>query len=159
MDPDPSPRVSVSASRAWRLPTAKLSLAVSAALVRHGREDAEVAVRLCDDAEIQALNRAFRNVDEPTDVLSFPSAGGEHVPLGDVAVAVPFARRQARARGIEPDLEVAYLALHGTLHLLGFEDERETDRAEMLAEMNSVARGAGLPEDPEWGSLLHGGAA
>ncbi|MCB8933206.1 MAG: rRNA maturation RNase YbeY [Chthonomonadaceae bacterium] len=159
MDPDPSSRVSVSASRAWRVSTAKLVHAVTSALDAHGRTEGEVAVRLCGDSEIQALNRRYRGLDEPTDVLTFASAGGEGSPLGDVAIAVPFARRQAEARGVALDLEIAYLAMHGALHLLGFDDERETERAEMLSEMNRIARLAGLPEDPEWGSLLHGGAA
>lgn len=159
MDPDPSSRVSVSTSRAWRVSTAKLVHAVASALDAHDRPEAEVAVWLCDDDEIRDLNHRFRGRDEPTDVLSFASSGVAGAPLGDVAVAVPFAKRQAEKRGIALDLELAYLALHGTLHLLGFEDERDADRQSMVREMNRVADLAGLPQDPEWGSLLQGGVA
>jgi rRNA maturation RNase YbeY len=112
-------------------------------------------VLLCDDLAIQELNRVYRGLDEATDVLTFPSGGFEGAPLGDVAISVPYAERQARARGVSLNQEIGYLAIHGALHLLGYDDESEADRVEMVQEMNRVAVAAGLQPDENWASLLH----
>lgn len=127
------------------------------ALEQHGHQGAEVCILLTSDDQVQELNRDFRGIDEPTDVLTFPS--GEPDPLGDVAIAVAYAERQAKVRGVTLDQELGYLAIHGALHLAGFDDETEEDRARMVAEMNRAAVAAGLPPDEEWASLLHGEAA
>jgi probable rRNA maturation factor len=91
---------------------------------------------LTDDEQIRLLNRAYRGKDEPTDVLSFSlrevSAGEtpvdlclleEEPPLGEVYISVPTALRQAQTEGRSLEEEVAFLAVHGVLHLLGYEDE------------------------------------
>lgn len=85
---------------------------------------------LTDDPGIHALNREWRRVDKPTDVLSWPQEepgfpSGRSVPLGDVAISLDTAQRQADARGWELSDEVALLLVHGILHLLGYEDETE----------------------------------
>lgn len=159
MDPDRSPRVHVSNSAGRRIATAKLRAGVLATLRLHGVSDGDVSVLLSDDAEVQALNRTYRGVDAPTDVLSFPSAPMPHAPLGDVAISVPFAERQAAERGVPLDVEVAYLAIHGTLHLLGMDDEADHERDAMMAAMHRAGLEAGLPEERGWTSVLHGGAA
>jgi probable rRNA maturation factor len=90
-------------------------------------DDAEVSVVFCDDAFIRDLNRDFRGLDEPTDVLSFPQEpipGGPDV-LGDVVISVETAHRQARAQRHSLTREVEWLLCHGVLHLLGYEDETE----------------------------------
>lgn len=92
----------------------------------------ELAVRLVSDAAIRRLNRQFRGRDTPTDVLSFP-AGEADGPdsiryLGDIAVSVSTAARQARERGHTLSRELKILALHGYLHLLGFDHERDDGR-------------------------------
>jgi rRNA maturation RNase YbeY len=110
-------------------------------------------VLLTHDEDIRRLNREFRHLDEPTDVLTFPS--GEEDPLGDIAIALPYASRQAEKRGVPLEQELAYLAIHGALHLAGFDDETEPERARMVREMNRIATELGLPPDEEWGSLLH----
>jgi probable rRNA maturation factor len=106
-----------------------------------GRVAAELApaphsmtVCLVSDRRMRELNRTYRDRDTPTDVLSF---GGEVVPapdgvryLGDVVIAVPYAARQARARRHSLARELKILALHGYLHLLGY--DHETDRGEMM---------------------------
>jgi rRNA maturation RNase YbeY len=114
-------------------------------------------VLLATDEEVQDLNRRFREIDEPTDVLTFPAQPipGQEPALGDIAIAVPYAARQAQIRGIKTEEELQYLAIHGALHLLGWDDETEPDRAKMFAEMDRVGRLAGLPPEPEWCSLLH----
>ena len=94
----------------------------------------DVVVRLVDEEEIRELNRAWRGKDRPTDVLSFPSglvdpAGRRHV--GDIALCLPVAARQAARRRHAPGREAMLLALHGLLHLLGY--DHETDDGEMEA--------------------------
>jgi probable rRNA maturation factor len=87
----------------------------------------ELTVLLCGDATMRRLNARYRGKDRTTDVLSFPS-GGEVLPdgrrpLGEIAIAVPQAARQARAAGHSLARELRVLALHGYLHLLGYDHE------------------------------------
>lgn len=152
MEPPSSPRVSVIDDSGIQAPLELLETAVAAALLRHNLAG-EVCVLLCENQHIQTLNRQFRAKDEPTDVLTFPS--GEDDPLGDIAIAVPYARVQATVRGVKLDQELAYLAIHGALHLCGWDDESDEDRDAMLREMNEVAASVGIPQDWSWGSLLH----
>jgi len=77
---------------------------------------------------MRRLNREFRKIDRPTDVLSFPAEAPAF--LGDVAIDVPYAARQARKRGHALDREVQLLLAHGVLHLLGH--DHETDQGEMF---------------------------
>ena len=86
-----------------------------------------VTVAFLDDAAMRALNRSYRGKDRPTDVLSFPD--GEDGRLGDIAIATPTARRQARRRRHAAALETRLLLVHGFLHLLGY--DHETDEGEM----------------------------
>lgn len=84
--------------------------------------------RITSDREVRGLNRLFLGEDRPTDVLSFPSGSGIG-SLGDIAIAFPYARRQAESLGHAVDIELRVLLLHGVLHLLGF--DHETDRGRM----------------------------
>jgi probable rRNA maturation factor len=84
----------------------------------------EVSLAFVGERAIQTLNRKFMKKDRPTDVLSFPL--GEKGPdgkyyLGDIIIAVPVAFRQARAKGHSLDHELRLLAIHGYLHLLGYD--------------------------------------
>ena len=101
------------------------------ALLRHEGigEDVEVSVLLCDDAFIRTLNAAHRGVDGPTDVLSF--AQEDPRLLGDIVISLETAARQARAAGWSAASEVALLATHGLLHLLGHDDETPAGAALM----------------------------
>lgn len=98
--------------------------------------DAELSILLCDDETIQQLNRDYRDVDRPTDVLAFPLSD-EHDPketpraIGDVVISTETAARQARERGRRPIDEVTTLLIHGLLHLLGHDHRRARERAEM----------------------------
>ena len=100
----------------------------------------EINVVLTDDRRIQELNRAYRGIDGATDVLSFSQieGGAEFVPapagrllLGDVIVSVETARRQAQEQGHSLDAELRHLAVHGALHLLGYDHETDEDEASM----------------------------
>ncbi len=130
--------------------------ALEALFDHYARPGAVVDVLVAKDETLRRLNRDHRGQDEATDVLTFPGPGTPGAPLGDIAVAIGFAERGAARRKVPLSEEVAFLALHGGLHLLGFDDETETDRDDMVARMNEVARLAGLRPDEDWASLPHG---
>jgi probable rRNA maturation factor len=95
-----------------------------------------LAILVTDDDEIRAMNRQFLGIDEPTDVLSFPDEADDFVQgaagdslLGDIAMSLPTARRQAEASGIPLELELTHLLVHGVLHLCGW-DHVESPEAE-----------------------------
>jgi probable rRNA maturation factor len=94
--------------------------------VAPARARGHVTIALVTDGRIQALNRSFRNVDKATDVLSFPA--DEPGTLGDVVIARGVARRQARGAGHDFPTELRVLALHGLLHLLGYDHEHDGGR-------------------------------
>ena len=101
---------------------------------------ASVAVTCVSDDEIRALNARYRDVDEATDVLSFPlweddgrfapPAGWEELPLGDVVVSPNFVRQNAARENIRYNNEMTRMIAHGVLHLVGFDhDTEERERA------------------------------
>ena len=109
-----------------------------------------VDVALVSDAHMRRLNRTFRAVDRATDVLSFPagaeaglSASAGPRPLGDIAIARGVAARQAAGQGHALRTELRVLALHGLLHLLGYDHEH--DQGQMRRAENRLRRRAGLP--------------
>lgn len=111
-------------------------------------EEAEVSVVFVDDLYIQSLNSAYRGIDSPTDVLSFAMLEGEAIPgqeeeliLGDVVVSLQAAQRQSVEYGHSFRREVAYLTVHGVLHLLGYDHQEVEGREEMrLKEEDTLAR-------------------
>jgi probable rRNA maturation factor len=120
------------------------------AAVVPSRHRGEVSVALVSDRRVRALNRDYRASDYPTDVLSFPNddparARSTDRPfLGDIVIATGVARRQARAAGHSERTEVRILALHGLLHLIGYDHERD-DGAMARAERR-LRRKGGLRE-------------
>jgi probable rRNA maturation factor len=91
----------------------------------------EVSLVLAGDALLHRLNRDYRGKDCPTDVLSFPGDGGE-AGLGDIVVSVPTAGRNARALGRTLGQELDVLALHGFLHVLGYDHETDDGAMDRL---------------------------
>jgi probable rRNA maturation factor len=83
-----------------------------------------MSVVLAGDRLVRRLNREYRGRDRSTDVLAFPGAGGRE-GLGDVVISVPMAERNARREGHTLLQELDILALHGLLHLLGYDHERD----------------------------------
>ncbi|HQB54701.1 MAG TPA: rRNA maturation RNase YbeY [Sphaerochaeta sp.] len=97
----------------------------------------EVSVSFVGDATIQQLNRQYRNLDEPTDVLSFPQEEGEGFfgpvrILGDIVISLDTMERNALLFDVEPSIELQRLLIHGVLHLLGRDHATNEEREEML---------------------------
>jgi probable rRNA maturation factor len=117
------------------------------ASVAPARARGEVGIALVTDARIRSLNVRYRRKDAATDVLSFPADPGSRIPnpgafLGDIVIATGVARRQAREAGHSYSTELRVLALHGLLHLLGYDHERSGDAGRMArAEARLRARG------------------
>ncbi len=111
----------------------------------------EVTVALVGDRKMRALNRRYRRTDRVTDVLSFPTAPGpwgiaDLWPLGDIVIATGAARRQAREAGHSLSTELRLLALHGLLHLLGYDHKR--DNGQMARLERRLLRRGGVATSP-----------
>ena len=113
----------------------------------YGALDAEVSVTLTNDAHIHALNRDYRGVDRPTDVLSFALTESEEpeifdapggVVLGDLVISLERAAAQAETYGHSFLRELSFLTVHGMLHLLGYDHMEEEERLEMEEEQRHV---------------------
>ena len=117
----------------------------------------EIVVLLADEEETRRLNRKFRGVGALTDVLSFQAGPGPEVSprvlLGDIAICLPIAEKQAKYHLTPLHTELAALAVHGGLHLLGYDDATAEGRAEMNAKMVASVRAAGLEPAEGWASI------
>lgn len=120
----------------------------------YGAEDAEVSVTLTNDAYIHALNREYRGVDRPTDVLSFALTESEEpavfgapaeAVLGDLVISLDRVRAQAKEYGHSYLRELSFLTVHGMLHLLGYDHMEEAERMEMEEEQRHVMEALGIP--------------
>ena len=113
-------------------------------LLRHegAVNDPEISVVFCDDPFIQDLNAEYRGKNKPTDVLSF--AQEDPQTLGDIIISVPTAARQAEAAGWPLQHEIALLAVHGLLHLLGYDDETEGGAWDMQRRTERVLTECGI---------------
>lgn len=107
----------------------------------------EISLRVTDDDTIQTLNREYRAIDAPTDVLSFSFVedDGSFVPapdgirhLGEIVIALPYTARSAKRQGHSTARELTVLAVHGTLHVLGYDDEEDEAAAEMQARQDAI---------------------
>ncbi|MBL8155700.1 MAG: rRNA maturation RNase YbeY [Anaerolineae bacterium] len=106
-----------------------------------------------DDQAVRDLNRQFRQIDAPTDVLSFPADAppveieDEAPYLGDLIIAFPYASAQAEREGHELDDSLSLLVVHGTLHLLGYDHDTPERRAEMWAAQARALTALGISTD------------
>ena len=161
-DPDPRPapaRLDVVVTDGRGRPRAAGDLPAWLAGVAPRSAAGQAVVALVCDRKMRDLNRRFRGVDRVTDVLSFPAepddpddsgasgagAGGGPRWLGDIVIATGRAARQARAAGLTESEERRRLALHGLLHLLGYDHERDDGRMRRLE--RRLQRRGGLPVD------------
>jgi probable rRNA maturation factor len=128
--------------------TLQRSVAEAAAAV--SATSGELAIVLTDDARIRDLNRAWRGIDKPTNVLSFPTPGigaeGNLVLLGDIVIAYETAAREAAAEN-KPFLHhLAHLAVHGFLHLRGHDHEADDEAMTMERLERAVLARMGIPD-------------
>jgi probable rRNA maturation factor len=124
------------------VPSELLARLAQGVLAAEGQPDgAGLTIVIVDDAQIQALNRDYREIDAPTDVLSFAAHEGEPsvlpdeaaLYLGDVVISFPTASAQAQEAGHTVNDELTLLTVHGCLHLLGYDHAEEADAARMWA--------------------------
>ena len=123
----------VNRQRTCKVPARDWSKFAALILQHMGREGSSATIAFVSDRKSRELNQRFRGVDRPTDVLSFP-AEDEPLNLGDIAISIETARRQARANKLTLEGEIAQLILHGLLHLCGYDheaDDGEMNRLEL----------------------------
>ncbi|HJM88562.1 MAG TPA: rRNA maturation RNase YbeY [Dehalococcoidia bacterium] len=119
---------------------------IESVLAAEGIEDGALTLLFAGDELLWRLNREHRDVDAPTDVLSFaddddepmPTDAGESTYIGDIAVSIEMAARQAGDAGLTVEEELRHLVVHGVLHLLGYDHESDDDDAKMSAREEAV---------------------
>jgi probable rRNA maturation factor len=126
-----------------------MARALVAASVETGRQGA-VDILFTNDAEMHALNKQWRKIDKPTDVLSFPADGpgepGQPALLGDIAIGYETALRDAEAMRCPFDAHVSHLLIHGFLHLIGYDHIEAADAAVMEPLEAKILAGLGWPD-------------
>lgn len=118
--------------------------------------EAEISITFMNDVEIQEINEQYRGINKPTDVISFALeeltedeiviVAEEGMPkvLGDILISVETARRQAQEYGHDFDREIGFLALHGLLHLLGYDHQTSEEETEMFGRQKEILESFGL---------------
>jgi len=130
------------------------AIAVAAESIDADVSDAELAVMLTDDAGIRTLNSNWRGMDKPTNVLSFPALQpeGARKPgdaprmLGDIAIAYETTRREADEEGKPFPHHLSHLAIHGFLHLIGYDHENDADAEAMESLETEILQQLGIPD-------------
>ncbi|KGP73160.1 rRNA maturation RNase YbeY [Pontibacillus yanchengensis] len=118
-------------------------------------DEAEISVSFVDNKEIQIINRNYRQKDEPTDVISFAMQEegedemkiiGEEMPvlLGDIVISIDRAKEQAEEYNHSLERELGFLALHGFLHLLGYDHQSKEDESNMFTRQEDILNEFGL---------------
>ncbi len=111
-----------------------------------------VSVILTDEENIQKINNEYRNIDKPTDVLSFPMFEKEEIEeakineevLGDIVVCIPVVKKQAVEYGHSEEREFAYMLVHGFYHLMGYDHIEEKDKKEMRIKEENILNRLGI---------------
>ncbi len=126
--------------------------AVAAAL-ESGGVKGDVCVLITDAEEIQSLNRTYRKIDRVTDVLTFPAWEGEAILcpkdeyLGDIAICYERAVEQAEEYNHSLERELAFLAVHGSLHLMGYDHMTSEDEKNMFGRQEEILVSLGLTRE------------
>lgn len=120
-------------------------------------EDAELSITFVDKSEIQEINKMYRDKDKVTDVISFALEEDEpdidmsefDIPrvLGDIIICTDVAQEQSESYGHSFERELGFLALHGFLHLLGYDHMNEEDEKEMFGRQDAILNAYGLTRD------------
>ncbi|SHG32448.1 probable rRNA maturation factor [Bradyrhizobium erythrophlei] len=130
------------------------AIAAAAEMADADTGEAELAVMLTDDSGIRTLNNNWRGINKPTNVLSFPAlqpsgaAGPDDAPrmLGDIAIAYETTRREADDEQKPFDHHLSHLAVHGFLHLIGYDHEKDDDAEAMEALETEILAQLGIPD-------------
>lgn len=112
-----------------------------------GKGDGELLVRLADKSEIQALNQTYRDKNQPTNVLSFPSdlpKEIEEVILGDVVICIEVVQEEAKTQGKTFEHHLTHMCVHGVLHLLGYDHIEDGEAEEMESLEIKILDGLGV---------------
>ena len=124
-------------------------------------EEAEISVTIVDNNEIREINKEHRNIDAPTDVLSFPMLefdedgnalieydfDGEEIVLGDIVISMDRAIEQANAYGHSLKREIAFLTAHSMLHLLGYDHMEPEEEKEMFRKQEEILMSLGITRE------------
>jgi len=130
------------------------AVAAAAAFVSDDLGNAEVAIMLTDDAGVRTLNRNWRGIDKATNVLSFPALqpsrprapGDAPRMLGDIAIAYEMTRREADDEQKSFEHHLSHLAVHGFLHLIGYDHENDAEAATMEEAEREILSQLGIPD-------------
>jgi len=130
------------------------AIEAAASMVDADTADAEVAVMLTDDAGIRTLNNNWRGIDKPTNVLSFPALQQERASsdddaprmLGDIAIAYETTRKEADSEHKPFEHHLSHLAVHGFLHLIGYDHETDDDAEIMESLERDILAQLGIPD-------------
>ncbi len=144
--------ISIAESYIDQLSNSQLEKYVIAVLNHMGiSKESDLLILVEDDLYLQKLNREYRNIDAPTDVLSFPAGHLDpdtgHIYLGDVVISFPTANKQALEAGLSLQDEFSLLVVHGVLHLLGFDHDEPERKAKMWSAQNQILETLGVKPD------------
>ncbi len=145
------------------IPAAEDFAAFAAAAVAPFRAEAEITVRVVGPEESRALNRTYRGIDRPTNVLSFPAGADEDIIfgggdgpdgenpfagpyIGDLVICRDVVEREAAEQGKPPRAHWAHMVVHGCLHLLGFDHLSDAEAEEMESRETAVMRALGFAD-------------
>jgi len=128
-----------------KIDTKKIVQRAEFVLSKMGEDKGELSLLFVADSYIRQLNSKYRDVDSKTDVLAFSMREGYGLPkespiLGDVVISTETAKREAKKRGVSIQSEIELYLIHGILHLLGYKDERASDRKKMKAKEKELLR-------------------
>ena len=150
MDPHPSScEIDITvASPHWQaaIPGIEELCRATIAAALDGHRSAEVSLLLADDAAVQVLNREWRGLDKPTNVLSFPAPPGAPALLGDIALAFETVAREAAEQGKPLQNHTRHLLVHGVLHLLGYDHEEDEAAERMESRERTILARLAVPD-------------
>jgi len=127
--------------------TVRRAIASAAQVAKQDTRAATLAVLLTDDAAVRRLNATWRGLDKPTNVLSFPApANDPSGSLGDIAIAFETTAREAEAENKPFADHLSHLAVHGFLHLIGYDHDEDAEAQEMEALERRILEGLGVPD-------------
>jgi len=140
------------ASESRSPPTKARLRAYAEAAIAGQRDEAGLVIRIVDEPESQALNRQYRGIDKPTNVLSFPFEAPPHVPsrhIGDLVICAPVVEREAAEQGKPLEAHWAHMVVHGVLHLLGYDHQTDADAETMEGLEIAILGRLGFPNPYE----------